>query len=32
MSIADMIAFLTFGLSCFCTGYKIGRDIFHKQK
>ena len=32
MSIAETIAFLTFGLSCFCAGYKIGKDINKKQK
>ncbi len=31
MSIAETIAFLTFGLSCFCAGYKIGKDINTKK-
>lgn len=32
MSIADLIAVLTFGLSCFCAGYKIGKDIHKNAK
>lgn len=32
MSITEIIAVLSFGLSCFCAGYKFGKDINKTQK
>ena len=32
MSILEVLALLTFGLSCFLAGYKIGKDIKNTKK
>ena len=32
MSILDFIAVVSFGISCFCTGYTFGKDHNKSQK
>ena len=32
MSILDFIAVVSFGLTCFCAGYTLGKDVNNTQK